>query len=69
MARTEPMFPNSGDFLFINANVSMVVGNWVDYISHMLSKGSTFGPVSAVDLKGDFLHPKVLPLYQVVSRG
>lgn len=69
MARTEPMFPNSGDFLFINANASMVVGNWVAYISHMLSKGATFGPVSAIDLKGDFLHPKVLPLYQVVSRG
>lgn len=53
----------------INANASMVVGNWVDYISHMLSKGSTFGPMSTIDLKGDFLHPKVLPLYQVVSRG
>lgn len=63
------MFPNSRDFLFINANASMVVGNWVDYMSHMLSKESTFGPMFAMDLKSDFLHPKVLPLYQVVSRG
>lgn len=57
------MLPNSRDFLFINDNASMVVGKWVDYISLMLSKESTVGPMSAMDLKGDVLHPKVLPLY------
>lgn len=63
------MFPNSRDFLFINADTSMVVGNWVDYISRTLSEEPAFGLMSAMDLKSDFLHPKSLPLYQVVKHG
>lgn len=47
----------------------MVAGNWVDYISRMLSEEPAFGLMSAMDLKSDFLHPKFLPLYQMVKHG